>query len=418
MRKVQEAYFKSLAFAAVMWLAIATGCQAVTLTPVPPPATAGMETCPTATTSPTVTHPPAVLPDSKDVPIVLVGTLIDGTGAEPLENAAILIQDGVIAAVGAREEVEFPPGAYILELKDATILPGFINAHVHSTYEAVYLETWVQAGVTTVRDLGARYPFFQFSTRDRLNEHPEYATLISAGPIITAPGGYPMAGNNFPCMVISNPNQARREIARLIEMGAEVIKIALDSGDGLPVFSLATATAIVETAHQYDVPVAAHIGTTSDLRLAVAAGVDDFSHVLPIPDDLIEQLVLNEVYWVPTLETSGGYDGGALRRFVAAGGQVALGNDSGLLDGMEMGMPMREIGMMQTAGMTPMEIIVAATRNAAHVCNREDTLGTLEVGKIADILVVRGDPLSNLQALKNVLLVIHQGVIVNDATQK
>jgi imidazolonepropionase-like amidohydrolase len=88
-----------------------------------------------------------------------------------------------------------------------------------------------------------------------------------------------------------------------------------------------------------------------------------------------------------------------------------------MLPGIEVGMPMREIEMLQTAGMTPMEIIVAATLNAAHVCNREDTLGTLEVGKIADVLVIQGDPLVDLQALKDVLLVIHQGVIIRESIQ-
>ena len=97
---------------------------------------------------------------------------------------------------------------------------------------------------------------------------------------------------------------------------------------------------------------------------------------------------------------------------------MALGNDSGFLPGIEIGMPVREIEMMHAAGMSPMEVIVAATRNAAHVCNREDTLGTLEVGKVADILVVNGDPLENLRTLADVRLVIHRGVIIRDSTQK
>ena len=253
----------------------------------------------------------------------------------------------------------------------------------------------MQAGVTTVRDLGARYPFFRFSTRDQINEDPNLATLISAGPLITVPGGYPIAGNNFPSLIVTNPDHARREVAQLISDGADVIKIVVDSGDGLPTLSLETASAIVETAHQWDMPVTAHISSLRDLRLVVDAGVDDFSHIVPeqIPGDVLEQMVINNVYWVPTLETAGGYDAGNLREFINVGGQVALGNDSGLLPGIEIGMPMREIEMMQAAGMTPMEIIVAATRNAAHVCNREDTLGTLEVGRIADILVVNGNPL-------------------------
>jgi len=89
-----------------------------------------------------------------------------------------------------------------------------------------------------------------------------------------------------------------------------------------------------------------------------------------------------------------------------------------LLPGIEIGMPMREIVMLQAAGLSSMEIIIAATANSAYVCDREETLGTLEVGKQADVLVVNGDPLENLQALKNVRLVIHQGVIIRDLEQE
>jgi len=377
------------------------------------------------TATPTVSMTPMQVPSTmvstaKDRNIiVLVGTLIDGTGAEPLEDAVIIIKNGYISAVGSRKDVEIPSDANIIELHGATILPGFINSHVHNAYEPALSAKWAQAGVTTVRDLGARYPFFLFYLRDKNNEDPSLATVISAGPLITNPGGYPIVGSNFPSLAVTNPDHARREVAHLISDGADVIKIVVDSGEGLPTLSLETASAIVETAHQRNVPVAAHISSLRDLRLVLDAGVDDFSHIVPVlPGDLLEQMVIDNVYWVPTVETAGGYDAGNLRKLIRAGGQVALGNDSGLLPGIEIGMPMREIEMMHAAGMSPMEIIVAATRNAAHVCNLEDTLGTLEVGKIADILVVNGDPLVNLQTLADVRLVIHRGMIIRDSTQK
>jgi imidazolonepropionase-like amidohydrolase len=91
---------------------------------------------------------------------------------------------------------------------------------------------------------------------------------------------------------------------------------------------------------------------------------------------------------------------------------VALGNDAGYLAGLELGMPLREIQSMARAGMTPLQIIVAATRDAAIVCDREGSLGTLEVGKIADVLVVAGDPLSDLTALDEAQVVVHLGVVI------
>jgi hypothetical protein len=102
-----------------------------------------------------------------------------------------------------------------------------------------------------------------------------------------------------------------------------------------------------------------------------------------------------------------------LRRFVSAGGLVALGTDyDGYSCEFNLGLPTIEIGWMQKAGMTPMQIIVAGTRNAAHVCNLDRQLGTLEAGKIADVLVVNGDPLAELSALAKVRLVIHNGVVI------
>jgi imidazolonepropionase-like amidohydrolase len=422
-RKTQPARQACILSIVILCLAFLVGCQPVaTASNLATPTTA-VDAVPAGTRTPasipqTPIHTPTNTPFPAHTPIVLFGAIIDGTGAAPLEDAAIVIQDGVITAVGFRQEIEIPSGAVIIEFPGSTILPGFINAHVHTVYNPFLLKQWAQEGVTTVRDLGARYPFSLFPTRDRYNEDPASATLIAAGPLITVPRGYPIAGNNFPSLVVTNPDHARREVAELIREGADVIKIVVESGDGAPTLSLETASAIVETAHQEDVPVAAHVGTLDDLRLAVNAGVDDFSHVVPsLPEELLEQLVADNVYWVPTLETAGGYDAGNILRFIDAGGRIALGNDGGMLPGIEIGMPMREIEMLQAAGMIPMEIIVAATWNAAQVCNREDTLGTLEVGKIADVLVIHGDPLVDLKALRDVLLVIHQGVIIRDSIQ-
>jgi hypothetical protein len=249
-KKVHSTFHARLIFAVVIGLAMLAGCQPMAAAPVLPSATLFPPTAtqvsgiPTSTrtpfsTSQPATHTPAIVPTAIDAPIVLVGTLIDGTGAAPLEDAVILIEHGYITAVGSRQEVEIPADAQVIDLQDATLLPGFINAHVHSTYSPTLLQKWLQAGVTTVRDLGARYPFFRFSTRDELNQDPGLAALISTGPIITVPGGYPIAINNFPSLAVTNPEHARREVTRLISAGADVIKIAVDSGEGLPTLSLA-----------------------------------------------------------------------------------------------------------------------------------------------------------------------------------
>jgi len=186
--------------------------------------------------------------------------------------------------------------------------------------------------------------------------------------------------------------------------------------------------AIVESAHARDVPVSAHISRSRHLKLALQTGVDDVAHMIVdnISDDLIAQAIAADLYWVPTLELwqcvrvlhQVPWDAQAidnLRRFSQAGGKVALGTDyAGYRCDFDLGMPISEIVLMLKADMTPMQIIVAGTKNAAHVCNLEADIGTLEPGKIADILVVTGNPLDDIQALTEVQMVIHNGAIIRE----
>jgi imidazolonepropionase-like amidohydrolase len=164
------------------------------------------------------------------------------------------------------------------------------------------------------------------------------------------------------------------------------------------------------------------VTVAADLPGALDAGVDDIAHMATdrVSDATIQRMVEASVYWVPTLELWQGVGlrraaiADNLRRFVAASGQVALGTDylgAPNVD-FDLGMPITEIELMAQAGMTPMQIIVAATRNAAHVCGLERELGTLEPGKLADVLVVDGDPLTDVHVLTQTRLVLRDGVII------
>jgi Tol biopolymer transport system component/imidazolonepropionase-like amidohydrolase len=346
--------------------------------------------------------------------LVVAGTLIDGTGADPLADAAVVIREERIVAMGPRSSVQIPIDARVIDWPGITLLPGFINAHVHNTHSTYNRRNWAQDGVTTVRDVGSPTSLVEpFVTRDQLNAVPEYTRVLLSGPLVTVPEGYPT--RQFPSLTVTSPEDARQKIDQLIDNGADVIKITMESGAG-PILSLEEATAIVETAHARGIPVTVHATRLSDLIRALDAGVDDIAHMIrePAPDTVIQRMVGAGVTWVPTLEPFEGRDSGNLRRFIDAGGVVAMGNDSGYISGLEIGMPMDEIEYMHAARMTPMEIIVASTRNAAYVCDRLSILGTIEVGKYADVLIVDGDPLQDLQALKNVRLVVHSGVIIRE----
>ncbi len=348
--------------------------------------------------------------------VVLSGRVIDGSGADPIEDGSVVCWGRHIMAAGQARELATPPGVRRFDLPGTTILPGFINTHVHNSYRRDNLQAWAAAGVTTVRDLGAPVNLPWDVLRERFTSDSRNACILAAGPLVTCPGGYPIAGNNFPSLTVDSVEEAEREIDGLIDRGADVIKIVIESGVG-ELLSVELATAIVETAHARGIPVTVHLVLERDLVSALDAGVDDIAHMALdyVPDNVIQQMVDADVSWVPTLAALTGngtqmYDN--LRRFAAAGGRVALGNDAGYLPGLTIGMPMTEIEWMEFAGMTPMEIIVSATSDAAVVCRRQDLLGTLATGKLADILVVDGDPLSDLRALQEPRLVIHEGAII------
>ena len=191
----------------------------------------------------------------------------------------------------------------------------------------------------------------------------------------------------------------------------------------MPMLSPEEAVAIVETAHARGVPVAAHVEFSRDLARALDAGVDIIAHmVVDAPSDaLLARGVAQGVTWLTTLEVwrfvspAGGAAAVAnLGRVARAGGIVALGTDYGSYPGMQVGTPRDELDLMLQAGMTPAEIVVAATRNGARAANRGADLGTVEPGKLADLLVVNGDPLADVHALANVRLVMRGGVVIRN----
>jgi enamidase len=350
--------------------------------------------------------------------LILTGRLFDGSGADPLEEAVLVIWDGHIIAVGPPVDVPIPSSVQPYDLEGTTILPGLINTHVHDAYDGMNLEAWAQAGVTTVRDLG--FPLNRarpwYSLRTEFADNPRYARLLVAGPLVTCPGGYPVSTNDFPSLTVRSKEEAPRAIERLINSGADVIKIALESQAG-PVLSPDIVSTIVETAHAQNIPVSAHVTQVKDLRRALDAGVDEIAHMVTdyLPPYLIRRMVEEDVSCVPTLAVWKGqqpkiWDN--LSRFVEAGGRVALGNDAGYLSGVIVGMPMNEIRAMKRTGMTPTQILVAGTSDAAIVCQKDQLLGTLKPGMYADVLVVQGDPLTDIEALTTVRMVIHGGVII------
>ncbi|UCE19664.1 MAG: amidohydrolase family protein [Gemmatimonadota bacterium] len=354
------------------------------------------------------------------------GFLIDGTGAGPIANAIIIIEGEYIKYVGTGSSLEIPAGTEIIDVQGSYILPGFMNTHVHRGYVENNLREWARSGVTTVRDVGnsVNTPEEAFTIRDALLEDNRNARLVAAGPIVTTVGGY----GSYP---VTSPDDAEEVINWLIDVGADIIKIAIEDnlqGRTWPMLSMEEITRVVDTAHSRGKLVTAHISRSHQLDMAIQGGVDDVNHMVInyVPDELITSMIEDDMYWVPTLELWDGvsqmynlnWDTVAknnLRRFVQAGGKVALGTDyDGYTTPFDLGMPITEIQLMTEAGMTPIQIIVAGTKHAAHVCDLEDELGTIGPCKIADILIVNGNPLEDLEYLLDVRIVIHNGEIIRN----
>ena len=372
-----------------------------------------------------------VTPSGVDVPpgarlALINGTLIDGTGAAAVEDAVLAVgRDGKIVAVGRLGEAPIPSETTVIDIKGATMLPGFINAHVHDAYSGPNLEAWAAAGVTTVRDEAINDQSFNLAVlmarRDGEWNRPRYARLVSAGWMITAPGGYGR-------LAVASAEEARQCVAAELDAGADLIKVAVEDGiagrTDLPVLSAEALTAAVAAAHERGARVSAHITDARFLQTVVSAGVDDAAHATwdAVPDALFQDMISRRIAMVPTLTVFDAYNSLTsaqvnVRRFTALGGEVALGSDytdipQNSFPHFELGMPMHEIECLAGAGLSARQIILAATRNAARVCGLSQELGTLEVGKTADVLVVNGDPLMNLAALLDVRLVIHSGEII------
>jgi imidazolonepropionase-like amidohydrolase len=388
------------------------------------------------------------LPDGAIV--IRNGTVIDGTGTEPILNGLVAIKDGEIVAVGAETQFRIPQGAQVIDAQGGSILPGFIDVHTHILNYAgtrqADLGRWLQAGVTTVRDLGSSYgqnpPLFSSlsitALKQRLREYGnQVPTVVIAGPIMTAPGGHPVPkwGKSL-ALEVADVNEARQGAEQLLADGADVIKIAVESGppqQPYPKLSLEQVKAITEIAHQKGTRVTAHVMRPEDAQIALDGGVDELAHMIlwgKMPDALIQQMVSRNIWLVPTLvvedEDSKASSLGLndeeqkqflelrldnFHRYLAAGGQVAMGSDYGN-SGIPDGMPLPELQRMVEFGMTPMQVIVAATSHAAQVCNLGKRLGTLETGKQADIIVVKGNPIKDIQAMKEVIIVIKNGEVV------
>lgn len=400
-------------------------------------------------------------------------TLIDGTGAPPVPDAAILMDDaGRIAAVGARQTVAEPPEADVIDVTGLTILPGLIDGHDHlashgyaltrrwgldepqSTTHvrtAAVLRHTLATGYTTVRDAAGLDAGFQLAIDEGLITGPRLQLALG---IISPIGGIGdrISPSGHCCCVPPSPNvppsvangvqEVRNVVRTMVRAGADVIKCATTGGASSrarhgpkeKAFNRDEIMALVDEAHALGRRVMCHALGGPGLRLAIEAGVDSIEHGCYLDEDpeLIPMMAEQGTYFVPTLTVYAFHrtrsaphvqERGhilyphhieSVQRALELGVKIVAGTDAG---GHEHGINAQELQHLAAAGLSPMQALQAGTGWAAACLGMEHDLGTLEVGKLADIVVVEGDPLRDitiLQELSRIKLVFKGGHLCAD----
>ncbi|GAC1374540.1 MAG: amidohydrolase family protein [Actinomycetota bacterium] len=336
--------------------------------------------------------------------------VFDGRALE--RGQTVVVEGSRIAAVGAASSVLAPPGSEVVDGTGRTLLPGFIDTHVH--IGLCKPARILAGGITTARDLG--WPESRiFSLAQRLAGDPTAGPqLLAAGPMLTAPGGYPLRARWGPSGTgrpVTSIEEATSVVQALAGRGAAVIKVAQEprAGATLPPEVL---HAIVQAAHHEGLAVSSHLSSLEQLDLALAAGVDELAHGLwseeAIPGATLERMVAAGMSVVPTLHidpSPARIDN--LRRFLAAGGRVIYGTDMGN-SGPPQGIDTVELALMCQAGMTVEEALAAATSVAAHHVGLH-AKGRIAPGAVADVALVGGNPVADLAVLAHPLLVLREG---------
>ena len=343
----------------------------------------------------------------------ITGPALLGASLEAVADASVVIEDNVITAAGASSEIAIPSGAERVDLAGQVLAPGFIDAHVHiGFYEP---RAVLAGGVTTVRDLG--WPpddIFELAAMSG-SDGFEGPTILAAGPMLTAPGGYPARAAWAPAgtaLEVDSPAAAREAVDSLAARST-IVKIALHPPVG-PVLDDETLNAITSAAHDNGLRVTGHISGLDQLERALDAGVDELAHMLMspqrIPDELLERMVAAGTTIVPTLSIRSGRDRTIavdnLARFHAAGGRVVYGTDLGN-EGPRPGIDPSEVGAMAAAGMSLIEIIRAATLSAAELLGLN--AGAIAAGRDADLVAFEGAIDDGPRLLQRVVRVWRRG---------
>lgn len=391
---------------------------------------------------------------------ILAGQLIDGTGASPITDAVVVIEKERIAAVGRRHDVPLAPEADVIDASHGTVMPGLIDVHVHvhtpggpitnyalaegrelqgtlALRALAYVLRDLAMGYTTLRSLGSP-GYIDVALRGAIEEGTVRGPrLLVAGQGLSVTGGHMDKGLWSPEVTISGRTgacdgaESCRQAARAqFKRGVDLIKLNACSealfhldppwGQEMTYEEMAAAC---EVAHWLHRRVAAHTSGGPGITAAIRAGVDSLEHAHWLSDEQIQLMVEQGTFYVPTLAVNSrsielGPDAigvsqaewqwllkvnedkwETLRRAKEAGVKITTGSDAGFV--VAHGESARELEELVKGGFTPLEAIGAATRVAAECVGLERDIGTIEPGKLADIVVIAGNPLEDIRMLQD-----------------
>jgi imidazolonepropionase-like amidohydrolase len=360
------------------------------------------------------------LPDS--VLAVTSARLLDVVTGTVIPRGLVLVRGGRIAAVGPRDSIRIPAGTRVLDLGDATLLPGLIDAHVHLLLGGLpraNAEATLRAGFTTVQDLGGlRYA--NLSLRDSVKAGGwSGPRIIGAGPWLGVSGGI----CDFSGIGVRDRSELLQRIRTDVERGADVIKLCVTGWpaagfahpDSVELAEESVAAAVAESA-RLGRPAVAHAVGRAGAASAVRGGVAGLAHAAFLDDETIGLMRARGTWLASTLVSfEQGTDTASFRalwgRMEAArrgGVRIILGTDAGVVP---HGSNARELAALVRLGMSPIDALRAGTIRAAQALGMDDRLGTLAPGKVADLVAVPGDPLADIRVMEKVVFVMKDGVV-------